>query len=293
MPKNPVIIIDGNNYAYRAYYAFARMKSRSGLPSAMVYGIPSFISTLINEYKPSKVLLVFDGNRHPMRMKLNPGYKGSRGGKIGFDADDFHDQKETVMELLHKGLGLPVFRNKGQEADDIIYKLVRSHSRNRDVIICSSDKDFVQLVNKRVSIWNHNKKVLVRPENSMKHFGYTPEQCVDYLVLDGDKSDGVPGYRGIGEAKAKEFLSLHSIKEFLDSDESFKGINKDKLATLYKLNKSLIHLPYFNRRFNRKEKPQFAFDSKPKISKEVIDDISIKYSTNSFRVKSFINKFKL
>lgn len=293
MPNNPVIIVDGNNYAYRAYYAYARMKANNGTPSALVYGIPVFIKKLITDFNPSKVLVVFDGNRHQKRMEINPGYKKGRGTKIGFDPESFHSQKDDAMELLHKGLGIPVYRNKGQEADDIIYKLVRSHCKTNDVVICSSDKDFNQLVDSSVSIWNHSKELLIQPDNCKKHFGYEPSQCVDYLCLDGDKSDGITGYRGIGEAKAKDFINKHSIKDFLKNDLSYPRINNDKLAEIYRINRTQIDLKYFNRRYNKRVKPALAFKSKPGIDKSVIDDISIKYSTNSFRVKTFIKAFQL
>ncbi len=293
MYKNLTLIIDGNNYAYRAYYAYARMKSRKGNPSAVVFGIPTFLSKLINDFKPSRLIVVFDGDRHPKRMELNPGYKGSRGGKVGFDAEDFFKQKDVAMDLLHNGFGIPVYRNRGHEADDMIYKLAKKYKKKGHVMIGSADKDFNQLIDEDLSIWNHNKDRVVGLDNCYHLFGYHPDQCVDFLALDGDKSDGITGYRGIGEVKAKDFISKHSIKEFLKNGLSYPRINNDKLASIYSTNRALIDLKYFNRRFNRKVKPSYAFDSKPKMNKSVIDDISITYSTNSFRVPTFINKFKL
>ena len=271
------------------------MQSKSGKNSAIVYGVPLMISTLIKRYNPKKVYLVIDGERSPHRLSVLPGYKAGR-KKIGWDGEDFHKQKDAMMDLVHNALGVPVIRNLDQEADDIMYKLVRKHKGDK-ILLCSADKDFVQLIDDNVSIWNHNlnkrKGVVLTPENTEHWMGYTPDRCVDYLTFIGDSSDKIPGVRGIGEKGAAEFIKNYpSIKGYLKSDKDDNKYPKDKLAEVYRVSRFMIDLKFFHRKHLRKVNIMPAFKTDAKIDYILLKNIAIDYGLNEFRMPTFIKPFK-
>ena len=140
--NKPILLIDGNNLLYRCYYKFSGMVSKKGKPSSMVFGYPYTLRSLLNRFEPKEVYNVFDGGRDRKRMEILPTYK-EREQKLGFDIDDFREQKQVVMDLL-TNMNLSVIWERYKEADDLIYILVRKLSKNNKVIIVSSDKDFNQ-----------------------------------------------------------------------------------------------------------------------------------------------------
>lgn len=290
---NKVLIIDGNNFCYRGYHKFKNMKSKSGKGTSIIYGVPLMVNTLISNFKPDAIFFVVDGHRSRYRLEILPGYKEGR-KKVGYDPEDFHAQKFAVMDFLHKGLGVSVIRDEYQETDDVIYALCkRLKKKAKEIIICSSDKDFNQLISDKVKVWNHSKEVVLDEENLKTHFGYNPKQCVDFLTLIGDDSDKIPGYRGIGEAKAMDFLSkFSSIKSFLKGEETYKGIDKEKLAELHKAAKVLINLKTYYKEFNSDLVIETYDGSEPKIDYQFITNFCIDYSLNTFRMDNFSNKFK-
>lgn len=288
--NKPILLIDGNNLLYRCYYKFSGMVSKKGKPSSMVFGYPYTLRSLLNRFEPKEVYNVFDGGRDRKRMEILPTYK-EREQKLGFDIDDFREQKQVVMDLL-TNMNLRVIWERYKEADDLIYILVRKLSKNNKVIIVSSDKDFNQLVNESVTIFNPHQGVIVTHKNMLRRFGYTPEECVDYLILDGDKSDNIPGYKGMGPKRIRDFLNKHSsIKNYLKVGATYKNINNALLVDLVKLNKHLIDLAYFFRKNHRKYKlPNYG--PEPKFNKDHIYNVSSKYDINTFIKPNFQKPFK-
>lgn len=290
-----VVIVDGNNYCYRAWYRFTNMKSNKGVGTALIYGVPYMLSTLIKSFRPDIMYVVIDGKRSVHRLSMLPDYKGGR-LKLGWDPDEFHRQKDDMMDLVHNSLGVHVMRNKNQEADDMMYKLVRKHKGDK-ITLCSADKDFRQLISEDVSIWDHNLDaragVLLNSVNCKSWTGYEPRHTVDYLTFLGDGSDNIPGMPGVGEKGAAEFFEeFDSIKEFLKSDRSFKKVDKDKLAKVYHISKSMIDLKYFHRKHLRKVKIEKAFPNESKVDYSYLKELALKYSINSFRIPNFIKTFK-
>jgi DNA polymerase-1 len=291
---NKVLIIDGNNYCYKAYYAYNKLNHKGKL-SNVIYGVVTMVESMIKELKPNKVIFIVDRNRHDKRIEVLPDYKGKRTTKIGFEPESFFEQRNDTCILLSQGFGITTIAIPGQEADDLIYKEVKALSKDKKnhIYIASTDKDFHQLITDNVFIYSAKKdKIILTPNNLKTHFKYNPNQVVDYLCLIGDDSDNIPGYKGIGEVKALSFVNLHSIKDFLKSDVEFKGIDKSKLEEVYNRNRVLIDLKYFNRKFNKDKNVLKNEYSVKQFNEEVIKDLSISYGINMFRTKIFQKTFK-
>ena len=287
-----VIIIDGQNVLHRAYHKFKNMTSKSGKPSSVVYGFPYIIGGIVRKFNPDAVIVPFDYGRNQHRLDALPDYK-NREKRLDFDYEDFIDQSQKARKIL-KALGVPTIKIKGQEADDLIYMMVKEFTKKgyNEIIIVSSDKDFQQLVNKKVSIWNTTKNMLITHKNHVSVYGYTPKQSIDYLILDGDKSDKIPGYRGMGEKRIKAFLEEHSsIRKFLRSKKEHKGLDRVLLEEIYKRNRLLIDIKYFCRIHGDSINIKIKKGSK-KIDHHYLSKIGNTYDINTFCADTFLKPFK-
>jgi len=291
MKNKRLVIFDGNHLAYRAYYKFTNLKTLDGVRTAVIYGMPYVAESLIRRLGPDEVVVVFDGGRSEFRMDLLPSYK-QREKKLGFDHSDFYKQKDVGMELF-QALGLQVCWKKKHEADDLIAMIARRYAQQGwDIVIVSGDKDFNQLIDDDISIYNTSKSLMYTRLNLKKQLGYSPEQTVDYLSLLGDKSDKIDGYPGIGPVKALQILNEHkSVKNFLKSDAKFGKVNKDQLREIWVRNKKLIDLKYFYRKFLMQEaipwaSPEYGMDE------EKLRLLCGSYEINSFLKPQFLKTFK-
>lgn len=245
-----ILIIDGNNQAYRAYHKLKGMRGGVKGPSSVVYGVIQTVRTLVDKYKPHKVFIPFDGGKSQYRLDIAPDYKKRDKGD-DFDYESFKSQTKDVRKML-SCLNCKVFWKKGFEADDVIYKLGIQFKdpKKYEVIIISSDKDFGQMLTQdNVKIFNPINQVTLTPPTFYKRMGFHPYQVVDFLSLWGDKSDNIPGYPGIGEVLAKRFLEeYYSISEYLDNppDKPFRRIDVEKLRAIQKKNDRLIALDNFH-----------------------------------------------
>lgn len=291
--KQPVLlVIDGDNLLHRAYHKFGGFTSKAGAPSSMIFGFPYILRRALIKYEPSMVIAAFDGGRHPDRLAILPNYK-NREHKEDFDYESYVSQKEDVMKMLGF-LGIHVVHKVGQEADDLIYQITRLYLEYH-IIIVSSDKDFHQLINDRVSVFSPTKESLLTPKNMGRMFPYTPEQTVDYLILDGDKSDKIPGLRGMGEKRITQFLKDYgSIRKYLDKkriNPHLKGPTWDEMNEVYQRNRRLIDLGFFWRKYNRKN----FLPSKrehPYFNAIEVAIIAKKYNSKTLLKLEFINTFK-
>ena len=291
--KNKVLIIDGNNLAHRAYHKYKSLRSSEGKKSSIVFGFPYILNSLINLHKPDAVEVVFDGSRDKGRLKALPDYK-KRDKKEDFDYEDFQNQKEVVMDIL-ACLGVPVIFAKKREADDLIWLVSRKYARRKwNVVIVSTDKDFPQLMvhNKLITIWNPWKNVRITHKNCKQYFPFSAEQCIDYLILDGDASDNIIGYKGVGPKTALKFLDEYgSIENYLNNDNlpEDKKIKRDVLVDIYKLNKYLIDIKYFvklnNIKLLPKERNIGKFDLKRFFN--IISEYEIEYFHKGYFTTTF------
>lgn len=290
---NKVVIVDGNNIAYAAYYSYSNL-SHKGEPVGTLYGIISMIRGYIGEHNPTKLIVVWDSARDINRLKILPEYKGTRKAKQDkklFDRESFNKQKDKAIQIL-SNLGIRQVKVEGREADDLIYELTRKYKKENLVVIVSADKDFLQLISKNVRIWNPLKRALIHTKNILKYFPVSQDKVVDYLCLSGDSSDNIPKYPGVGEKTALKFFDVFgSITSYLQSKElsTFK-IDKKKLLELYKRNRELIDLKYFYK-LHYKGKSKIQFLKRKYDEAKFLKECS-KYAFYSFNNIKYLKTFK-
>lgn len=293
MKKNKLLLVDGENLLHRSFHKFANLKASDGKPSGAIFGFLKSLNFLIYRFRPTHVVITFDNGHSSFRMELNPNYKSSR-KKLGIDYESLQSQKKVILKAL-KYLGIDYIYDKNREfnyeGDDYIAYV--KHQFKGKVIIVSSDKDFCQLICKRVKVYNPAKEVIINNKNCKDIMGYSSLECVDYLCLVGDTSDGIKGYPGIGPVKARKFLDTWgNIHYFLlHPNNTFPGIDFDNLREIYNRNNKLINLSYFIRNNPLKEIPLVSRkENKDYIRK--LNKLIIEYSLASFRSKEFLETFK-
>lgn len=278
--KQELYLIDGNNFAHRALHAYSRL-SHKGQSTSIIFGMPSMVQSIINQHRPDKLIIVWDGQKSKHRRRVCPEYKSHRNNKKLFDHEDFMFQKKAVQEMFYT-LGVPQAWNKYQEADDMIHKIVKvAKDKWKNITICSGDKDFHQELepNRKVSIWNAHLNDEIHWGNCEKYFGYTPDKCVDYLILVGDSSDDIKGYPGIGPKRALEFLKRYnSIEDFLDSRDEHPQIDRYKLMEVKKRNEYLICLNTYYRKHKSELKLKFMREARPIINPRAFKKLAETYN---------------
>ena len=209
-----VILIDGTNYLYRAFYALENM------PNGAIYGITNMLKSLIKDYQPSYAAIVFDAKGSNFRHSLFPEYKANRTKT----PDELSAQIPYVHEIV-QALGFPLLMETGVEADDVIGTLaLQAQAAGMEVLIFSGDKDFAQLVNSQITIVDTMKKTNFDVSAVIEKFGIAPELIVDYLTLVGDKVDNIPGVNKVGPKTAVKWLNAYgSLDGVVENAAKIKG----------------------------------------------------------------------
>ncbi len=200
-----LLIIDGHAFAYRAFYAIRGLTSPSGQPTNAIYGFINMLAKLESQVLPTHAVVVWDGGLDAERVEELDDYKGQRDPM----PDDMEVQLDEMVEYLEAG-GWASVCDDGVEADDRIGQLAkRAEAEGFEVAIASSDKDFLQLINDRVKMWNPADKSGVPMDAGavVAKTGVRPEQIVDWLSLVGDAADNIPGVPGVGVKTAAALLN--------------------------------------------------------------------------------------
>lgn len=223
--ENPFILVDGSSYLYRAYHAFPPLTNSQGEPTGAMYGVLNMLRSLIIQYKPSHVAVVFDAKGKTFRDELYEEYKSNRPPM----PDDLREQIAPLHEMV-QAMGLPLLSISGVEADDVIGTLaLKAAADGHDVLISTGDKDMAQLVTPKITLINTMTNVILGPDEVKEKYGVPPELIIDFLALMGDSSDNIPGVPGVGEKTALGLLqglgSLDEIYQQLDNIAtlSFRG----------------------------------------------------------------------
>ncbi|MBT6788025.1 MAG: DNA polymerase I, partial [Verrucomicrobia bacterium] len=200
-----LLIIDGHAFAYRAFYGIRGLTAPSGQPTNAIYGFISMLAKLEAQVLPTHAVVVWDGGLDAERVEELEDYKGQRDPM----PDDMEVQLDSMTEYL-EAEGWASVCDDGVEADDRIGQLAkRAEAEGFEVAIASSDKDFLQLINDRVKMWNPADKsgVPMDAEAVVAKTGVRPEQIVDWLSLVGDAADNIPGVPGVGVKTAAALLN--------------------------------------------------------------------------------------
>ncbi|QLB44856.1 DNA polymerase I [Mannheimia pernigra] len=219
--KNPLVLVDGSSYLYRAFHAFPSLTNQNGDPTGAMYGVLNMLKSLIAQVEPSHIAVVFDAKGKTFRDELFEQYKSHR--------PPMPDELRAQIQPLHaiiKALGIPLISIEGVEADDVIGTLaVQAAKDGKDVLISTGDKDMAQLVNDHIMLINTMNNTVLDREGVIEKYGIPPELIIDFLALMGDSADNIPGVKGVGEKTALALLQgIGSLKQIYD--------NLDKIASL-------------------------------------------------------------
>ncbi|MBT1446153.1 DNA polymerase I [Shewanella sp. JM162201] len=201
--SNPLILVDGSSYLYRAYYAPPHLTNSKGEATGAVYGVVNMLRSLMSRFAPTQMAVVFDAKGPTFRNEMFADYKAHRPPM----PDDLRSQIAPLHRII-RALGLPLISISGVEADDVIGTIaVQAAAEGRKVLISTGDKDMAQLVNEHITLINTMTDTILGPEEVATKFGVGPELIIDLLAMMGDKADNIPGLPGVGEKTALAMLT--------------------------------------------------------------------------------------
>ncbi|HHF2884722.1 DNA polymerase I [Vibrio diabolicus] len=216
IPENPLILIDGSSYLYRAFHAYPGTMSNGEIPTNAVYGVVNMLRSMMRQFASERIAVVFDAKGKTFRDDMYAEYKANRPPM----PDDLRCQIEPLHNVI-RAMGLPLICVPGVEADDVIGTLAHQASqKGMPVLISTGDKDMAQLVDDNITLINTMTNVVMDREGVVEKFGIPPELIIDYLALMGDKVDNIPGVPGVGDKTATALLQgiggLTKLYENLD-----------------------------------------------------------------------------
>ena len=215
-----LVLVDGSSYLYRAFHALPPLTTSRGEPTGAVYGVINMLRSLITEYRPRYIAVVFDARGKTFRDDLFAEYKANR--------PPMQDELAVQVEPLHalvQALGLPLLQVPGVEADDVIGTLARqAAAEGIETLISTGDKDMAQLVGPHVTLVNTMSRSVLDREGVIDKFGVPPERIVELLALMGDSSDNIPGIPKVGPKTAAKWLNDYgSLDALLARAGELKG----------------------------------------------------------------------
>ena len=259
-----VLIVDGLNTFIRSF-AVNPALNEDGLHIGGMVGFMKSVRYTCDILKPSRCIIVFDGKGgSKRRRKLYPEYKGTRKVKRRLNRnvdwgtapqDEQHSMKQQMGRLIEylEQLPLTLVSVDGIEADDTMAYISQQLLPKSDVILMSTDKDFLQLIDDRVKVWSPTKKKVYNKQAVLEEFGIPSRNMLTYRILDGDKSDNINGVQGAGLkslikyipqiTEDKDFTAMDLINFVNNSDSKIKLLeNIKKSSNLLKRNYLLMQL---------------------------------------------------
>ena len=218
--KDPIILVDGSSYLYRAYHALPPLTNSKNQPTGAIKGVISMIKKILIDHPESPLAVVFDAKGKTFRHDMYSEYKANRPPM----PEDLVQQIEPIHQIISL-MGIKLIMIPGVEADDVIGTLAeQARQKKLNAVISTGDKDMTQLVCENVSVVNTMTGELLDESGVLKKFGVGPELITDYLALIGDKSDNVPGVEKVGPKTAVKWLNEYSdIQGVKDNSESIGG----------------------------------------------------------------------
>ena len=218
--KDPIILVDGSSYLYRAYHALPPLTNSKNQPTGAIKGVISMIKKILIDHPESPLAVVFDAKGKTFRHDMYSEYKANRPPM----PEDLVQQIEPIHQIISL-MGIKLIMIPGVEADDVIGTLAeQARQKKLNAVISTGDKDMTQLVCENVSVVNTMSGELLDESGVLKKFGVGPELITDYLALIGDKSDNVPGVDKVGPKTAVKWLNEYSdIEGVKENSESIGG----------------------------------------------------------------------
>jgi len=200
--QNPLILVDGSAYLYRAYHALPELNAPNGKPTGAIFGVLNMLHKLRATYPNSPFVVVFDAKGGSFRTEIDANYKANRPPM----PDSLREQIEPLHACI-KALGFTLLCVTNVEADDVLGTLALHFSEQYEILICTSDKDMAQLVNQRINLFDGIKNIKLDEHAVKEKYGVAPHLIIDFLALMGDSSDNIPGVSGIGSVTAQKLLN--------------------------------------------------------------------------------------
>jgi DNA polymerase-1 len=227
-PRPTIYLIDGSAYIYRAFHAIRDLSNSRGMPTNAVYGFARMILKLMEERQPTHVVMLFDARGPTFRHDTYPDYKANRP-----PMPEALSVQQPYIRRVTEAFRIPQIEMAGYEADDLIGTLARqAEARGFDVVMVTGDKDLLQLVTERATIWDPMKEKTNDINTIRQDFGLSPAQLIDVMGLSGDSTDNIPGVPGIGPKTAAELIRTHGSMEALYAhlDAVTSAKQREKLA---------------------------------------------------------------
>ena len=218
--KDPIILVDGSSYLYRAYHALPPLTTSKNQPTGAIKGVVSMIKKILIDHPDSPLAVVFDAKGKTFRHDMYSEYKANRPPM----PEDLVQQIDPIHRIISL-MGIKLIMISGVEADDVIGTLAeQARQKKLNTVISTGDKDMTQLVCENVSVVNTMSGELLDEGGVLKKFGVGPELITDYLALIGGKSDNVPGVDKVGPKTAVKWLNEYqNIEGIKNNAESIGG----------------------------------------------------------------------
>ena len=219
--ESPLVLVDGSSYLFRAFHGMPPLTNSKGMDTGAIYGVVNMLRSLVKDYNPTHMVVVFDAKGKTFRDDIYPEYKANR--------PPMPNELKSQIAPLHQiveAMGFSIIVEPGVEADDVIGTLARQASQaGISCVISTGDKDMAQLVDKHVTLINTMTRSTMDINGVQEKFGVPAHLIIDFLGLKGDKVDNIPGVPGVGDKSAIAMLNgIGGIKAIYD--------NLDKIAEL-------------------------------------------------------------
>ena len=287
------LLLDLPSIYYRAFYALPEsITNEAGQPANAIRGSLSIINTITTDYAAGEIIAALDIDWRPQwRVKLLPQYKANRVVKddhfeqVDETPDSLSDQIPHLIEIL-KQLNVKIVGKSNYEADDCLSTLA---ANNTNALIVTGDKDLLQLINKKnrndIYLLSDKTNPIWNFERFVKHFGFEPARYLDYAVLRGDPSDGLPGVSKVGEKTAMKL-----IQEFQSIDNLLIHLSKNKSDKMPVGHKNILSSqPYLK---NALKVSQAVSGLKLDIKAEKPDPKKLETLKLFFRVEKQVDQFE-
>lgn len=239
--KEVIYIIDISAFIFRAYYAIRALSNSQGIPTNAVFGCLSMLLNFFKKFKPAYCVVAYDSEAPTFRKEIYPAYKANRSACPEDLVPQFVYIKEMIAALALFSIG-----KDGFEADDIIASIIAQNKENFDFVVLTGDKDLMQLIDNQVGVYDAMKDKHYDQAAVKEKFGVNPDQILDFLAIQGDASDNIPGIKGIGAKGAAalltEFGSMAGIYANLDKIKGSKRLKLEEGRESAVLSQQLVKL---------------------------------------------------